>query len=437
MAQKRSVSNAIDSVHPLTVNQPSPQEPSVEDQSPPSASPHSTSTSPPPGANVRRHVSLTAAAAGGNRKAGSGLKRAGTLQATLSSSHAHYQSHSPPEAAQQGDDNDSVGATEGQYEEYSSQTPNYPTSPIGRQSPWTPGSNSGQNADWRTTSGFASLPNQSSNAALDDVQRALSALEIASSNNTQYYAGYGGPGSGQSAHPPRFNPTHPPPLQPPGAPRHQQNAGNNNFKLANNPEGRKTPLGAGLPRGGLVSAGDSYYQGQRSGQNDDRAQAGVWEGRERALSARSSNTNLHQGYHSKNPSSSSTGSGVGNGSAGNDDIPSVPPIPPQYLQQQSQRMGNNNGSNGQLLLNAQQMTNTPVDVPTLIAMKGYNPPTFDTKPTFARYFVIKSYTEDDVHKSLKYEIWSSTDPGNKRLDKAFKETAGRGPIYLFFSVNAR
>ncbi|KIO34821.1 hypothetical protein M407DRAFT_63820, partial [Tulasnella calospora MUT 4182] len=53
-----------------------------------------------------------------------------------------------------------------------------------------------------------------------------------------------------------------------------------------------------------------------------------------------------------------------------------------------------------------------------------------------RYFVIKSYTEDDVHKSLKYEIWSSTEPGNKRLDKAFKENNGRGPIYLFFSVNA-
>lgn len=41
-----------------------------------------------------------------------------------------------------------------------------------------------------------------------------------------------------------------------------------------------------------------------------------------------------------------------------------------------------------------------------------------------------------MHKSLKYEIWSSTDPGNKRLDKAFKESQGRGPIYLFFSVNA-
>ncbi|KAG8849495.1 hypothetical protein FRB91_009849 [Serendipita sp. 411] len=79
---------------------------------------------------------------------------------------------------------------------------------------------------------------------------------------------------------------------------------------------------------------------------------------------------------------------------------------------------------------------SPIDVPTMIAQKGYNPATFDTRPAYARYFVIKSYTEDDVHKSLKHEIWSSTDPGNKRLDKAFRESAGRGPIYLFFSVNA-
>jgi hypothetical protein len=79
---------------------------------------------------------------------------------------------------------------------------------------------------------------------------------------------------------------------------------------------------------------------------------------------------------------------------------------------------------------------SPVDLPTLVATKGYNPQHFDVRPQFARYFVIKSYTEDDVHKSLKYEIWSSTDPGNKRLDKAFKECGGRGPIYLFFSVNA-
>jgi hypothetical protein len=102
-------------------------------------------------------------------------------------------------------------------------------------------------------------------------------------------------------------------------------------------------------------------------------------------------------------------------------------------------------NNGQLVPG---FINSPVDVPSLIAGKGYNPPRLCTSFVFrcynslksttqARYFVIKSYTEDDVHKSLKYEIWSSTDPGNKRLDKAFKERAGRGPIYLFFSVNAR
>jgi hypothetical protein len=41
----------------------------------------------------------------------------------------------------------------------------------------------------------------------------------------------------------------------------------------------------------------------------------------------------------------------------------------------------------------------------------------------------------DVHKSLKYDIWSSTNLGNKRLDRAFRESASSGPIYLFFSVN--
>ncbi|CAG8759280.1 12636_t:CDS:2, partial [Racocetra persica] len=47
-----------------------------------------------------------------------------------------------------------------------------------------------------------------------------------------------------------------------------------------------------------------------------------------------------------------------------------------------------------------------------------------------------SYTEDDVHKSLKYDIWASTEIGNRRLDKAFRDNADKGPIYLFFSVNA-
>ncbi len=79
---------------------------------------------------------------------------------------------------------------------------------------------------------------------------------------------------------------------------------------------------------------------------------------------------------------------------------------------------------------------TPVDPTSLAISKGYNPPNFDIAPANARFFVIKSYTEDDVHKSLKYEIWASTDKGNQRLDKAFRESARDGPIYLFYSVNA-
>jgi len=63
------------------------------------------------------------------------------------------------------------------------------------------------------------------------------------------------------------------------------------------------------------------------------------------------------------------------------------------------------------------------DLNALIQAKGYNPTTFDTSPAQARFFVIKSFTEDDVAKSLKFEIWSSTTFGNKRLDLAFKESA--------------
>lgn len=53
-----------------------------------------------------------------------------------------------------------------------------------------------------------------------------------------------------------------------------------------------------------------------------------------------------------------------------------------------------------------------------------------------RFFVIKSYSEDDIHRSIKYEIWCSTEHGNKRLDQAYRERESEGGvIFLFFSVN--
>ena len=68
-------------------------------------------------------------------------------------------------------------------------------------------------------------------------------------------------------------------------------------------------------------------------------------------------------------------------------------------------------------------------------MNEYNPIDFDMNPKNARFFVVKSYSEDDIHRSIKYEIWCSTEHGNKRLDTAFRERDGRGPVFLFFSVN--
>ncbi|TYH29702.1 hypothetical protein ES288_A01G033700v1 [Gossypium darwinii] len=73
----------------------------------------------------------------------------------------------------------------------------------------------------------------------------------------------------------------------------------------------------------------------------------------------------------------------------------------------------------------------------------YNKDDFPIDYVDAKFFVIKSYSEDDVHKSMKYNVWSSTPHGNKKLDSAFEDAqriaAGkpRGcPIFLFFSVNA-
>ena len=402
---------------------------------------------PPAGSGVRRHVSLTyGAAVGGPRKMNTGLKRSGTLQATLP---PHSQNSTPPDTSEQSEEEEYVYETEDTsvYEdEYyqHQQHQQFSNSSIGRSSPWSPGS------EWRQpyTSG-----NSGGNAAIDDVQRALSALELASNQSTvpsMQHTTYGGyQHTGQPTHPPRFTPQQgtQPQHQSTGLRGNNSNGGNSGYNPGNNNsagngqraqsgndfDGRKTP----------VSQSQRYTQQQNYGQPRDE--------RDQGIRGRASNSNLQYGYqqsgggHVKSSSASSSNAGSQPGP-----VPSVPPIPPQYLQQQTGQ-GNQGGRPGLGVATTfttpnapapsgqtpiQPFANTPIDVPSLIAAKGYNPATFDTRPQFARYFVIKSYTEDDVHKSLKYEIWSSTDPGNKRLDKAFKDTAGRGPIYLFFSVNA-
>jgi hypothetical protein len=54
----------------------------------------------------------------------------------------------------------------------------------------------------------------------------------------------------------------------------------------------------------------------------------------------------------------------------------------------------------------------------------------------SKFFVIKSFSEEDVHKSIKYNVWSSSKDGNLTLSNAFKITEeNKGNVYLFFSCN--
>ncbi|WVZ94492.1 hypothetical protein U9M48_040379 [Paspalum notatum var. saurae] len=74
----------------------------------------------------------------------------------------------------------------------------------------------------------------------------------------------------------------------------------------------------------------------------------------------------------------------------------------------------------------------------LIDSELYNRPDFITDYKDAKFFVIKSYTEDHVHRSIKYNVWASTTSGNRKLDSAYrvsKEKEEHCPIFLFFSVN--
>lgn len=67
----------------------------------------------------------------------------------------------------------------------------------------------------------------------------------------------------------------------------------------------------------------------------------------------------------------------------------------------------------------------------------YNHPEFATDYKNAKFFIVKSFSEDNVHRSIKYNVWASTPHGNKKLDTAFRDAeklGGKCPIFLFFSV---
>ena len=378
-----------------------------------------TGPSPPPAAGVRRHQSLNYA----GPKRMNALKRAGTLQTPPIKTHQSqgYSSGQSPSP---------TGAEEDEHEEEESYFQgNYPPS-IGKSSPWgTPGATG--NHDWRTPAGPVT-PGSIHNAGMDEVSRALSTLEL---NQTYQSSGSYQPSQG----PPRFNLNHPSAQQQQNLRRGSQ-SGTTTPGLPNNPgNGSRKPNlvtdlndgrgGQGLSQGvggpasasaympaighGLTQREHSDLLGQGSnglpGGGDrhqrDRAftasSASQWEQKDRVLVGRSSNPNLGGSYRS------------GGSNGGNNVIPNVPPIPPQFLNNQGQapRMGrdqNNFGMVGGGSGSGQHDQNhggsvngngagtnpsathfhigsgdpitSPVDVPTLLATKGYNPVEFDIKP---------------------------------------------------------
>jgi len=86
-------------------------------------------------------------------------------------------------------------------------------------------------------------------------------------------------------------------------------------------------------------------------------------------------------------------------------------------------------------------------------ISNFSVSTMVAKPNYSRFFIIKSYTEEDVHKGIKYQLWSSTERGNKVLDDAFRDlqalkskkdldadlevqqAIAEAQVYLLFSVN--
>ena len=55
----------------------------------------------------------------------------------------------------------------------------------------------------------------------------------------------------------------------------------------------------------------------------------------------------------------------------------------------------------------------------------------------SRFFIIKSYSKEDVVHAINHNLWCSTESGNARLNQAFaqKTTRPNMSVYLFFSVN--
>ena len=109
--------------------------------------------------------------------------------------------------------------------------------------------------------------------------------------------------------------------------------------------------------------------------------------------------------------------------------------PPAPYSQSGQNNAPSNSSQGSRSAAPKSDEPASATLEKLRSANQYNPKELAVNVKNARYFIIKSYSEDDIHRSIKYSIWCSTEHGNKRLDSAYREREDKGPVYFFFSVN--
>ena len=57
----------------------------------------------------------------------------------------------------------------------------------------------------------------------------------------------------------------------------------------------------------------------------------------------------------------------------------------------------------------------------MVQRDQYNLQDFQTEYENVKFYVIKSFSEDDIHKCIEYDVWASTPNGNKKLDATFHD----------------
>ena len=97
--------------------------------------------------------------------------------------------------------------------------------------------------------------------------------------------------------------------------------------------------------------------------------------------------------------------------------------PPYYNEYELQR---------QLLYRAEKYITSKY--PDLLKINNQNTKLSEKINEHSKFLVIKALTEEDIHKSIKYNVWSSTKNGNITLNNYFNTTKNNnGDVYLFFT----